>query len=209
MGNRGYSLLEMMVASAVLTTVSLLGFIAVQSSASSAQLSNAKVDVQNNLRDTMAAITVELREGVTATTAQATGAPPDLHGVVVSENGRELTFQTPIPAEGERMFRYSTPITFRLENEDANGNGRLDPGEDADGDGALTRRIVRVQDGETRSLAGATTIDNVGFQLVENQAAGNSTATTVRIRLEGSKRYGPGEGKLVRASLDSSIRLVN
>lgn len=209
MCNRGYSLLEVTVSTAILTVVSLLGLLVLQSSTESAQLANAKVDVQNNLRDTMVALTSELREGVTATTTEATGAPENLEPVAVSEDGREIVFQAPEPAEGEEMFAYSTPVTFWLQNEDANGNGRLDGGEDTNEDGALTRRIVRSQDGEDRAVASARTIDDVQFELVAHQAANNDTLTTVRIFLVGSKRYGPGEGQLVRAEMVSNIRLVN
>ena len=63
MNNQGHTMVEMMVSMAILSIVSLLGFIVLQSSTSSAQLANAKVDVQNNLRDTMAVLTAELREG--------------------------------------------------------------------------------------------------------------------------------------------------
>lgn len=209
MNTHGHSLLEVMVSTAILTVVSLLGFIVLQSSTSSAQLSSAKVDVQNDLRDTMAVLAGTLREGVTQATTEATGAPPDLAPVSVSEDGDAITIQVPEPAPGEAMFEYSTPITFWLENEDANGNGRLDPGEDTNEDGVLTRRIVRTQDGENRPVASARNIDEVTFELLEHQAAGNNTLTTVRILLRGSKRYGPGDGKPVRAEMTSNIRLVN
>ena len=209
MNNLGHTMVEVMVSTAILTIVSLLGFVVIQTSASSAQLANAKVDVQNNLRDTMSALAAELREGVTQATTEETGAPEDLFPVAVEEEGSRITIQVPEAVAGEDMFAYSTPITFWLQNEDENGNGRLDEGEDTNEDGVLTRRIVRTQDGEDTAVAGARTIDEVVFTLVENQAAGNDEFTTVRIALSGSKRYGPGEGKLVAAEMTSNIRLVN
>ena len=209
MNNHGHTMLEVMVSTAILTIVSLLGFIVLQTSTSSAQLANAKVDVQNNLRDTMAVLTAELREGVTAITTERTGAPEGLNPVAVSADGMEITFQTPQAVGGEELFEYSTPITFSLLNEDENGNGRLDEGEDTNGDGVLTRRIIRTQDGESTVVASANTIDQVNFTLLQHQAAGNNNLTTVRIILSGSKRYGAGEGKLVGAELTSNIRLVN
>lgn len=209
MNNNGHTMVEIMVASAVLSIVSLLGFVVIQTSASSAQLANAKVDVQNNLRDTMAALTSELREGVTTVTTEKTGAPEDLFPVSVGPEGEQIVIQLPEAQTGEVGFAYSTPITFWLQNEDENGNGRLDEGEDTNDDGVLTRRLVRTQDGEDSPVAGAQTIDAVTFTLLENQVAGNQELTTVRITLSGSKRYGPGDGKLVSGEMTSNIRLVN
>lgn len=209
MNTAGHTMIEVMLSTAILSIVSLLGFIVIQSSTTSAQLANAKVDVQNNLRDTMAVLATQLREGVTLSTTEATGAPEDLDPVAVSEDARQITFQVPISVPGEAMFEYSTPITFALENEDANANGRLDEGEDTNGDGVLTRRLTRTQDGVTTAVAGAQNIDQVTFTLLANQAVGNDELSTVRITLTGSKRYGSGEGKLVNAEMSSNIRLVN
>ncbi|MCF6286829.1 MAG: prepilin-type N-terminal cleavage/methylation domain-containing protein [Candidatus Hydrogenedentes bacterium] len=209
MKSQGYSLVEVMMASSVLGVVSLLGFVVLMSSTESAQLTTAKVDVQNNLRDTMSVITSELREAVTTETTELTGAPEDLAAVLVEGGGLNIIFQVPEPTAGEALFSYSTPISFTLEYEDENGNGRLDDGEDSNGDGVLTRRIVRIQDGATTAVASANSLDSVLFTLVENQAAGNTNLTTVNIVLTGSKRYGPGDGKLVRSEMEADIRLVN
>ena len=209
MKNNGHTLVEIMVSMGILTVVSLLGFIVLQSSTSSAQLANAKVDVQNNLRDTMAALTDELREGVTPITTKKTGAPSGLFPVAIGDSGHAITFQVAEPKAGEAMYSYSTPITFSLQNEDKNGNGLLDPKEDTNKDGALTRRIVRSQAGATTPVAGATTIDAVTFSLLPNLATGVTDMTMVRITLRGSKRYGAREGQPVLAEMTSNIRLVN
>src|SRR5690606_433940 len=142
--------------------------------------------------------TRELREGVSEFTTARTGTPDTLAAVVVGDDGNQITFQTPEAQEGDVLYGYSTPITVSLENEDANGNGRLDNGEDSNGDRALTRRLVRTQDGVTVAVASANTIDDVEFTLLQNQAAGRAWFSTVQISLRGSKRYGAGEGKLVR-----------
>lgn len=209
MKNNGHTLVEIMVSMGILTVVSLLGFIVLQSSTSSAQLANAKVDVQNNLRDTMGALTDELREGVTQVTTKKTGAPAGLFPVAIGDSGHSITFQVAVPVAGEAMYTYSTPITFSLQNEDKNGNGILDPKEDTNKDGALTRRIVRSQDGATTPVAGATTIDAVTFSLLPNLATGVVEMTTVQITLRGSKRYGAREDQPVFAEMTSNIRLVN
>lgn len=209
MDNKGYTMLETMVATSILTIVSLLGFIVLKSSNDAAQLTTAKVDVQNNLRDTMNALTRELREGVTATTTELTGAPEGLFAVKIEGEGSEIVFQIPEPQPAETQISYSTPIRFSLQNEDENGNGKLDPGEDTNEDGVLNRRIVRVQDGALLPVASASTIEGVQFTLVENQDATNDDLTTVSIRLTGSKRHGAGEGQLVVAEMTSTVRLVN
>lgn len=209
MKSYGYSLVEVMIASSILGIVSLLGFVVLKSSNESVQLTTAKVDVQNSLRDTMAVITEELREAVSSGTTERTGAPEGLFPIAVASEGKEIIFQVPVPIDGEAQFEYSTPIRFTLENEDENGNGRLDPDEDENGDGVLTRRIVRIQDGAQTIVASANSIDGVQFTQVANQAAGNDRFTTVNIRLSGSKRYGTGEGKLVISEMTSNIRLVN
>jgi prepilin-type N-terminal cleavage/methylation domain-containing protein len=209
MKKNGYSMVEVMVATSILGVVSLLGFVVLKSSTEASQLTTAKVDVQNNLRDTMAVLTAELREGVSAETTLLTGAPEDLVAVEVESEGQQITFQVPEPVEGEELFDYSTPITFMLQNEDQNDNGRLDADEDTNGDGVLTRRVIRLQDGQALGVASANAIDSVAFTLVQHQAVGNDEFTTVNIRLTGSKRYGPGEGKLVASELEANIRLVN
>lgn len=209
MKNNGHTMVEVMVSMGILSVVSLLGFIVLQSSTSSAQLANAKVDVQNNLRDTVSVLSSELREGVTEITTEKTGAPEGLVPVAIGDEGRSITFQVPEPVSGEALFAYSTPITFSLENEDANGNGRLDPDEDTNGDGGLTRRMLRSQNGESVPVAGASTIEFVNFTLLANQAEGVDERTTVEITLRGSKRYGAGEGKPLFAETTSNIRLVN
>lgn len=209
MRNNGHTMVEIMVSMGILSVVSLLGFIVLQSSTSSAQLANAKVDVQNNLRDTIAVLSTELREGVTEITTEKTGAPEGLFPVAIGDEGRSITFQVPVPVAGEALFEYSTPITFSIENEDTNGNGLLDPDEDTNSDGALTRRMVRSQDGETTPVASASTIEFVNFTLLDNQAAEIDDRTTVQITLRGSKRYGAGEGRPLLAETTSNIRLVN
>lgn len=209
MKTSGYNLLEVMVATSVLTVVSLLGFVVLKSSNDAAQLTTAKADVQNHLRDTMGAVTAELREGVTQATTELTGAPDDLFPVRVDDAGKQITFQVPDPQPGDTETTYTAPITFMLENEDGNGNGRLDAGEDENNDGVLTRRLIRVQDGLEAPVASANSIDTVEFQLVQNLAADNDNPTTVTITLTGSRRYGHGDGKRVVSQTTASIRLVN
>jgi hypothetical protein len=132
-----------------------------------------------------------------------------LSPVSVEGDGTEIVFQVPAPQPGETQIAYSTPIRFLLQHEDGNNNGKLDPDEDENGDGVLTRRVVRVQDGEVTPLASANTIESVEFTLVENQDAGNDNLTTVSIRLTGSKRHGSGEGHAVVSEMSATVRLVN
>lgn len=209
MKSHGYTLLESIIATSILSIVSLLGFIVLKSSNDAAQLTSAKVDVQNNLRDTMSVLTRELREGVTKATTELTGAPEGLSAVALDGEGTEIVFQIPDPQPGQTQIAYSTPIRFQLQFEDGNGNGKLDPDEDENGDGVLTRRVVRIQDGVTTPIASANNIDSVEFILLQNQDSGNDNLTTVSIRLTGSKRHGTGDGHAVVSELSSTVRLVN
>jgi hypothetical protein len=107
------------------------------------------------------------------------------------------------------------PLTFALVSEDTpidelGGNGKLDAGEDVDGDGALTRRMVRTQPGQPlQALASANHISGVEFQLLQNANPTDTRFTSLRIRLDASMAYGPNSSKLVRNSLEARIHFQN
>ena len=121
----------------------------------------------------------------------------------------ELVFQ--VPLDGTRLL-WSSPIRFRYINEDTNGNAALDPGEDVDGDGALTRRIVRMQDingdgdeddpGEQRPLAAANDLSDVQFAL-------DADHSLLTIRLEASARTSGRRMERVTAAVTSRVYVCN
>lgn len=213
MRNQGYSLLEIMLAMAILAIVSALSFVVLQGATETTALTTAKSEVQANLRDVMAAITSEVRSAYTDKTI-ATLDPQFLPiGVVapaVSSGGKTLTFMVPIPSGA--AITNSSLITYRFENEDGlnggNVNGRLDDGEDADGDGLLNRRVIREQDGELQTIGSVNDLSDVRFALLPD-ATNNQFSTTLFIHVESSKGYGLTEDRVVRADSETTIHLQN
>ena len=216
MRKRGYSLLEVIISTSILMIISMLGYVMLVSSTESAELARAKAEVQANLRDVMAEMTSELRAAYTARTVDAAPpiAPEDTQAVQVSEDGQSLTFQVPVPTDGPERVRGSSPVTYALQMEDtyqsgAGFNAVLDEGEDVNEDGVLTRRIVRIQDGEERSVGSANNISACTFQLLPSQESDNDQLTTVRIWLEATKSYGLSPPTLVKGELESRVHLAN
>lgn len=215
MKNKGYSLLEVSISMALLSIVSLMGFMALKSSTESAALSQAQGEIQANLRDVMTELVGTVREAYTQRTVDVVPplAPEGAASVLVNAAGNSLTFQVPEPSASPGLVVASAPITVRFENEDvAEGavgpNARLDSGEDKNGNGMLDRRLLWTQAGETRVVGGANNLSQARFELRPN-AVNNNLRTTLYVFLEATKRYGGGEGILIRGQLESTIHLEN
>ncbi len=211
MRSKGFTLLEMMMAVSILAIVGLLGLIVISSSAESAELAQAKAEVQAGLRDVMAAIMDAVREAYTDRTVAVSPprSPVNVESIQTSESNDRITFHVPVRVAGTAIVRGSTPITIQFENEDANGNALLDSGEDLNGDGTLNRRVLRMQDGQTQVLGASNNISNLRFELQPNQNARDNLLTSLYVWLEASRRYGPGMKHLVRAELAAVIDLKN
>jgi prepilin-type N-terminal cleavage/methylation domain-containing protein len=174
----GFTLVELMVVIAILSVVSLLIMVVVQTSTGSMRLASAKGAAADEAREALSAMVAELqyaRKNPTViagdTYVEVIEAPdsrlPD--GVPV-----ELTFQVPTDSTGEN---FSTPIRYRWVNEDANDNGLLDSGEDTVVvDGLLTRRLVRIAD---EDLGGTITE-------VEQAVAGSIDISDFDVTLDGN-----------------------
>lgn len=177
MESRGFTLMELLISTGILTIICVLSFVALQSSTVALATSNSKSEVQSNLRDTMTAIRNELQ--LAAKSADATLVPA-LAATAINANPAalcptEIVFQKPRNATGKL---WTAAIRFRFYNEDANNNGVLDNGEDVDHDRTLSRRIIRIEDkngdgdtadpGERAILAGANDLSNVTFALNNN-----------------------------------------
>ena len=208
----GFSLLELLVATSILLVVSALSFVVLQSSTENNVMSGAKAEVNGGLRDVLGAITSEVRTAYTQRTTDSD--PPLAHedaiAVQVWDGGSELEFMVPEPSTASAVPTPSSRIIIRWENEDTNGNGELDPGEDANADGVLTRRVVREQDGETLVLGSANNISGCFFSLEESIADDSEVANNLVVWLAGTKKYGPGEERAyVQAQLETRIKLEN
>lgn len=209
MSTSGFTLLEITMAAAILVIIGVLGLFAFQSATSALEVAMAKDDAQTSVREVLVAMTRELQ--LAAKTGNASFIPI-LEEVEVLTNPVpgspiEIAFQTPLDGAGRN---WSTRIRFRYINEDLNGNGRLDSGEDTDGDGALSRRILRIQDrnndgdttdpGEVMVVGGANDITNCQF-------ARNGSVVT--ISLAAGKRIGKQRTHPATASVISRVYLSN
>ncbi len=216
MNRHGFTLLELSISMAMLSIISLLAFYAVANSTESAVIAQSKGELQGNLRDTMDALIDDL--SVAFTDRIWKGGPQTLPlgltgPLTVSADGTSVTFQRPVP-KNVGIPDASTPIIIRFENEDLGGtvaNGVLDSGEDVNGDGSLTRRMVRVQDGALLPLGSANNISRVKFELLANQDTTNTQMTSLRIELEATKVFSERSSgdKLVRGVLATTIHLNN
>jgi prepilin-type N-terminal cleavage/methylation domain-containing protein len=206
---QGFTLLELIIVMSILSVMGLLSFAMVQASASAAATAEATGSVQAQVRNAMRALSAELQYGAKAPNH---ALDPILDDVIVVANPApgspvELSFQRPTDASGRNWTRR---IRYRYVNEDANGNARLDPGEDTDRDGTLTRRIQRMQDyngdgdvtdrGETRAMGGANDLSNV--QIARNGS--EVTFTLTATKLVGSRRTRP-----VSATVTGRVYLLN
>lgn len=200
--NKGFTLLETMIATGVLSVLSLLMFTAVQASITSSRVANAETRVQSNIRETLPVMIREIELAARATTAAGIGG---VTGITVFRDGVAMdwgisgdlvVFQIPLDNAGAA---WSQPIQYRFINEDVNENGFLDAGEDVidaedpaadgNGDGILTRCIVREQDidnngdfdgeGERRIIGAANELDDVVFTM---NLTGDVLTITLRSR---------------------------
>lgn len=186
--NHGFTLIETMVASVVLSVLAIGMYGAIQIAAQSSRMAQAENQIQNNIRDTFPEIAREIEVAAGLDTAAAIGGLEAVQvfndGVQMAANqiGDLVRFQVPVDNSG---INWSTPIQYRFVNEDTNANGYLDDGEDTvglldpaqdgNGDGMLTRWIVREQDldgdgafdsdGERRVLGAANELQTVQFQV--------------------------------------------
>ncbi len=199
-GTSGFTLLELTISMAILVVVSLLSMVVIQSTTSAAAVAEAKEQAQASVRDAMTAMAAEL---TLASKKENDALVPPLHALAVL-SPTEIRFQVPANSNGTT---WSTPITYRFANEDTGGsqpgNARLDSGEDLNGDGALTRHIVRVQGATERVLGAANDISAVVFQL--NPPANN----TLTITLTATKAVDNRRHDLVTATATSRVYLVN
>ena len=181
-GTLGFTLLELMITTALLVIISTLTLVASKSATNSMALSRAKEQSMNDLRATMQAISSEVEQAT-----KTTDATQGITQLTVTNSGRNLTFQVRNPATASGVWSWSTPITYAYINEDTGAgahanNARLDSDEintstGAGAGGVLKRRIVRTQDGNSQVLAAANNLSSVNFAL---NAAGNVLTVTLQ-----------------------------
>lgn len=209
MNERGFTLLEMMFVCSIMSVVSLLSFVAVRGSLEAATMTEAKSDVQSNLRNVMTVVSSELQEAITDRNIKALIAPINAKAVKVAANGKSITFMRIEPVNTPQRVELSGEITYYFHNEDTDADGRLDTGEDKNGDGLLNRRIMRVEDGEETVVGAVNDISNITFTLPADPAPNQDFHTTLRIKVESSRRYGANSEYIVPGQVETRLRLKN
>ena len=212
--NAGFTLLEMTISVAILTIVSLLTFVTLRASTESSVNNAIKEEIGANLRDTAIAITAEVRQAYSGRTVDADPphSPEDAFSLTVINSGKGIRFCVPEVVDGSVRPGASAPITIEFENEDTVGgkNGLLDPSEDANGDGVLTRRLVRKVGTDVEVIGAANNISDVTFTLQENVSDLSQTNNVLRIQLTGSKKLQSGSDYfMVTDQIESTIALEN
>lgn len=207
MRRAGFTLVELMIATSIFSLLSVALYASISATVEATGTATAESEVNQSLRDVMRDIMSELQ--LAAAENDPTLATP-LFGLQVTEVAgvpSSITFQTPTDNSGTNWTR---PITYFFLNEDADGDARLDPGEDANNDGALTRRVMRQQDinndgdtndpSELRQLASANDIS--GVQFVFDGAA-------VQVTLTASKQPNQNRNQAITATLTGNVFLMN
>ncbi len=208
--NAGFTLIELSISVVLLTVVTLLGFIASNSSLKANDLNRRMTTLQEDVRSTMRALSDNVQRAVRR--------PPP--GVLLPSNAQELQIVDPenpvavsfvLPSDLTGLS-FTDPITIQFETEDRPatgvdggqfGNGQLDAGEDTNRDGVLNRRLVMVRsDGSRRILGGSNNLANVAFSLSDDGTMLGATITAT-MRLE------TGKSRMLRYSLTTNIFLMN
>ena len=204
----GFTLLELMMAMAVLGIVALISGSVYVSTYRSTLINRAANDLQREVRDAFSALSAEVQFAVKPARPGLV-LPAGAQEITVSPDGRTVTYVVPTDLTGQN---FSDPITIAFETEDTPipenvneefGNAVLDSGEDQNGDGILNRRLVLSRDDETRVLGSANSLADVTFSLSPDGSMliVNVTATR-RIR-------GAGLDQLIRFNTTSNIYLMN
>jgi hypothetical protein len=186
---------------AILVVVSLLTFVVMQSSTSAMAVAEAKELAQASVRNAMMDMTAEL---ALASKQSNNALAPPLEALRIV-NASEIVFQVPASTSASS---YSQPITYRFVNEDTGpgdyaGNARLDEGEDTNGDGALTRHILRIQGQTQRVMGTANDLHSVQFSL---SPPANDVLT---ITLTASKAVNNRRHDVITATATSRVYLSN
>ena len=137
----GFTLIEVMISMALITVVSALGLVAMQSSTNAINLNQALALIQQDARDAVMAISQETEFAVKqAPTGQS--LPLGVTGASVANDGNSFTYQVPT---NSNFTAFSSPITLSFDPD--------------------TRQILRTQSGATRVVGSANSVSQTAFQL--------------------------------------------
>lgn len=142
----GFTLVEILITTALITVVSALGLVAMQSSSRAIELNQALSTIQQDARAAMMTITREVEFGVKQAPA-GFSLPLGVEGAEVSSDNRSVTYQLPTDDE---FTTFSPPITLTFDED--------------------TRRILRTQSGETQVIGSANSVTQATFALRDNNS---------------------------------------
>ncbi len=209
MNRSGFTLIEMMISLAVGMVVVMLSYLAFSSSHEAVRLNSNMAALQSDSRNAMRALGKEVQLAVKRPEAGLALPAGAKELTITAGNPGELTFVVPTDNTGAA---FSNVVTVRFESEDKPdasvengefGNARLDPGEDTNGDGMLTRQLVLIQDGRRRVLGSANSLANVTFGLSED-----GSRLLVNMTAAVHMAVGGG-GRLLRYDSNSAVFLMN
>lgn len=212
--NAGFTLLEMSISVAILSIVSLLTFVTLRATSESSVSNAVKEQLGAELRETAVSLAAEIRQAYTERTVDADPphAPEEAFSLGVINSGKGITFCTPVQIPGSPRPGAGERITIEYQNEDTVGgaNGKLDASEDTNGDGVLTRRLVRKVGTSTQVIGAANNISGVTFTLLDNAADVSQAKNLLRIQLTASKGYeSGGETRLITDQIETTVALEN
>lgn len=218
----GFSLMELMIAVAILSIVSLLGWVALQTSTEQTALATAQSSAQQDVR----AVAMLLSEEIEVASAEdrETVAPPVLgltvnspckSGPLVGNGGEscksEVVFEVP-PDVVDAPWR---KVRIRYVNEDVDDDGELDSGEDLDENGRLDRGFFRIEDrdgdgsisqsGDVVLLGSTNNIVDASFTLSEDGQVVTITLTAER-EIAGRYTEELATGEKLPARVQSDLR---
>jgi len=206
----GFTLLELTIATAITAVVSALCLMGIMATAQTTRIIERESDCAWEMRNVLTQMTRELE---LAATVENTKVTPQVQPIAVTSNAETgmldtIVFQTPVTAA-----TWSTPITYQYVNEDANGNAKLDDGEDTNGDGRLTRRVIRRQtvDGAAQETVVGAASDIAAIAVTLFSTA-QQRPFRLDVRLEISKNLDMGHATaeaITRDHAEASIQLAN
>jgi prepilin-type N-terminal cleavage/methylation domain-containing protein len=203
----GFTLLEMMISTALLVVIGLLGFVATSSSYKSVDLNQRMSQLQQDVRDTMRAVSDEVQKAVKP--AKAGMVLPVKAQALKVADAKTITFVTPTDMTFTKFTGVQT-IQFQSEDTPAPaieggefGNAKLDAGEDKNNDGALTRQLVLTRDNGTKKVLGAANhLANVQFAL-------SADGTTLAVTVVASTPIENNVNRVLQFRATSNIYLMN
>ncbi len=210
--DKGFSLLELSIATAITVVLSTMCLMGILATASTTKVIERESDCAGEMRSVMGQMSKELQ---LAATEANTKVNPVVAPITVVSNATtglldSIVFQIPVTPS---TSTWSTPITYRYVNEDKNGNAMLDDGEDTDGDGRLSRRLIRRQtvggEVEEALLGSANNLSSVRVAVVSTV---KQRPVRLDVTIEASRNLEAGHGStdaITRDQASATIQLAN